>query len=350
MLSEDQILLFPVSFSDTTTDLFMAKTASCSDDICNSFLLLLVLSVPASTVALSFGFYAATCPAAEFMVRNIVRSASSVDPTIPGKLLRLLFHDCFVEGCDASVLLQGNGTERTDPGNKSLGGFEVIDSAKRNLEFFCPQTVSCADIVVLAARDAVEFTGGPFVQVPTGRRDGKISAASNVRPNIVDTSFSVDQMMTLFSSKGLSVDDLVVLSGAHTIGTAHCNAFSDRFRRDPNGRMSLVDASLDGSYANELMRRCSAGAASAVTVENDPATAAVFDNQYYRNILSHKGLFQSDSVLISDGRTRARVESFAEDQIGFFESWAQSFLKLSSIGVKSGDEGEIRLSCSSNNV
>ena len=96
MLSEDQILLFPVSFSDTTTDLFMAKTASCSD-ICKSFLLLLVLSVPASTVALSFGFYAATCPAAEFMVRNIVRSASSVDPSVPGKLLRLLFHDCFVE-------------------------------------------------------------------------------------------------------------------------------------------------------------------------------------------------------------------------------------------------------------
>ncbi|KGN55409.1 peroxidase 46 [Cucumis sativus] len=327
----------------------MAETASYINT-CKSFLVFLALSFPATTLALSFGFYAATCPAAELMVRNTVRSASSVDPTVPGKLLRLLFHDCFVEGCDASVLVEGNGTERSDPANKSLGGFEVIDSAKRTLEIFCPGTVSCADIVVLAARDAVEFTGGPSVQVPTGRRDGKISAASNVRPNIADTSFSVNQMMNLFSSKGLSVDDLVILSGAHTIGTSHCSAFSDRFRRNPNGQLTLIDASLDGAYADELMRRCPAGASTAATVENDPATSSVFDNQYYRNILSHRGLLQSDSVLISDGRTRARVESFANDEIGFFENWAQSFLKLSSVGVKSGDEGEIRLSCSTPNV
>ncbi|XP_023524285.1 peroxidase 46-like [Cucurbita pepo subsp. pepo] len=327
----------------------MAKAASCWK-ICCKFFVLLGLFLPATATALSFGFYSATCPAAELIVKNAVRSASSEDPTVPGKLLRLMFHDCFVEGCDASILLQGNETERTDPANKSLGGFEAIDSAKRTLEFFCPGIVSCADVVVLAARDAVEFAGGPSVEVPTGRRDGRISAATNVRPNIVDTSFSVDQMMSLFSSKGLSADDLVILSGAHTIGTAHCSAFNDRFRKGPNGQMTLIDASLDGTYANELMQRCPAGAASTVVVDNDPATANVFDNQYYKNILSHKGLFQSDSILISDGRTRAHVERFAKDQIGFFENWGQSFLKLSSVGVKSGDEGEIRLSCSTNNV
>lgn len=68
-----------------------------------------------------------------------------------------------LQGCDASVLVEGNGTERSDPANKSLGGFEVIDSAKRTLEIFCPGTVSCADIVVLAARDAVEFVSLIFI-------------------------------------------------------------------------------------------------------------------------------------------------------------------------------------------
>jgi peroxidase len=56
-------------------------------------------------------------------------------------------------------------------------------------------------------------TGGPFVPVALGRRDGKVSLASNVRPNIIDTSFSVQDMANTFSTKGLSMEDLVVLSG-----------------------------------------------------------------------------------------------------------------------------------------
>lgn len=55
------------------------------------------------------------------------------------------------------MLIQGSGTERTDPANLSLGGFNVIDTAKRLLEVVCPATVSCSDIIVLAARDAVVF-------------------------------------------------------------------------------------------------------------------------------------------------------------------------------------------------
>jgi hypothetical protein len=63
----------------------------------------------------------------------------------------------------------------------------------------------------------VKQAGGPAIQIPTGRRDGMVSAASNVRPNIVDTSFSVDEMRKLFSSKGLSLEDLVTLSGNITL-------------------------------------------------------------------------------------------------------------------------------------
>ena len=59
----------------------------------------------------------------------------------------------------------------------------------------------------------LEQAGGPAFQVPTGRRDGRISNAANVRPNIVDTSFTMSEMIKLFNSKGLSLDDLVTLSG-----------------------------------------------------------------------------------------------------------------------------------------
>ncbi|KAK0572175.1 hypothetical protein LWI29_027320 [Acer saccharum] len=338
-------------------------------------LVLFLFAASPSCADLSFNFYAVSCPAAEFMVKNTVRSASSDDPTIPGKLLRLLFHDCFVEGCDASVMIQGNGTERSDPANASLGGFSVIDSAKRVLEVFCPGTVSCADILALAARDAVETvrffalkftvfmfllhfipltktwkqTGGPALQIPTGRRDGRVSEAANVRPNIVDTSFTMKEMIKIFSSKGLSLEDLVTLSGAHTIGSAHCSAFSDRFQEDSKGKLTLVDTSFNTTYADELMKKCPADASPSITVNNDPQTSFVFDNQYYRNLLAHKGLFQSDSVLLDDNRTRNPVEGFANDQESFFRSWGQSFLKLTSIEVKTGEEGEIRQTCSVTN-
>ncbi|KAK8641145.1 hypothetical protein V6N13_010573 [Hibiscus sabdariffa] len=259
-------------------------------NLCNLLILVFFAFAPSPSLShLSFNFYATSCPAAELMVSNTVRSVSANDPTIPGKLLRLLFHDCFVEGCDASVLLQGNGTERSDPANTSLGGFSVIDAAKRVLEIFCPGTVSCADIIALAARDAVAIVknssphfhvlsisaiifscgirltivilkqaGGPAFQIPTGRRDGRLSNSANVRPNIVDTSFTMDEMINLFNSKGLSLDDLVTLSGAHTIGLAHCSAFSDRFQQDSKGNLTLIDTSLDITYAQELIKKCPA--------------------------------------------------------------------------------------------
>ncbi|XP_027333445.1 peroxidase 46 [Abrus precatorius] len=303
-----------------------------------------------SSGSLVFNFYAPSCPNAEIIVRDTVRSFCSDDPSIPGKLLRLVFHDCFVEGCDASLMLQGNNTERSDPGNRSVGGFSVIESAKRVLEFLCPGTVSCADIIALAARDAVGIVGGPVVLIPTGRRDGRVSLASNVRPNIVDTSFTMDEMINRFSSKGLSLFDLVILSGAHTIGTSHCNSFRDRFQEDSKGKLTLIDKALDSSYAEELMKECPLSASPSVQVNNDPETSMVFDNQYYKNLMMNKGLLKSDSVLLSDNRTSKLVEDLANDQEFFFENWGQSFLKLTSLGVKTGDEGEIRISCASTNA
>jgi len=135
--------------------------------------------------------------------------------------------------------------------------------------------------------------------------------------------------------------------GAHTIGSAHCNAFSDRFRVDTNGNFTLIDPSLDKAYATELTKQCPAGAAtSTITVKNDPQTPQLFDNQYFKDLIEHKGLFQSDSVLFNDVRTKERVTEFANDQDGFFRSWSQSFVRLPMLGVKSGEDGEVRTSCS----
>ncbi|CAM0879835.1 unnamed protein product [Alopecurus aequalis] len=156
------------------------------------------------------GFYDSICPDAEDIVRSTVEKYYNNDATIAPGLLRLHFHDCFVQGCDASVLISGASSEKTAPQNFGLRGFNVIDDAKSQLEATCPGVVSCADILALAARDSVDLTGGPSWPVPLGRRDGRISSASDATalPSPAD---SVSVQKQKFAAQGLTDHDLVTL-------------------------------------------------------------------------------------------------------------------------------------------
>jgi len=124
---------------------FMVARAAASNSRSNSF---------------KFGFYDESCPDAEKIVTSVVEAQFRSNPGIVAGVLRMHFHDCFVEGCDGSVLLDPTTSnpkpEKTAFPNLSLRGFEVIDEAKKKLEAACPGIVSCADIVAFAARDSVQ--------------------------------------------------------------------------------------------------------------------------------------------------------------------------------------------------
>lgn len=115
----------------------------------------LATTQPALGQGTRVGFYSSSCPQAESIVRSTVQAHFRSDPTVAPGLLRMHFHDCFVQGCDASILITGPSTERNAPPNLLLRGFDAIDNAKTRVEAACPGVVSCADIVALAARDAV---------------------------------------------------------------------------------------------------------------------------------------------------------------------------------------------------
>ncbi|XP_057774441.1 peroxidase 66 [Salvia miltiorrhiza] len=293
--------------------------------------------------ALDAHYYDQTCPQAQTIIYEAVQKASTRDPKVPARILRMFFHDCFIRGCDASVLVDSTPNKKAEkdgPPNLSLAAFYVIDAAKTKLEKICPKTVSCADILAVAARDAVVLSGGPSWSVAAGRKDGKISRA-NETLNLPSPSSNTSQLIQSFAQRGLSTKDLVALSGGHTLGFSHCSSFEGRLRNFSVAHDT--DPSLQPQLAAELKRKCPKPNGDRNAGQFLDSTASVFDNDYYARVVGGKGVFVSDQSLMGDYRTRWMAEAFARDQALFFKEFADSMLRLGSVGVV--EDGRVRENC-----
>lgn len=282
------------------------------------------------------------CPLADLIVRNIVNSHLHEDPTLAAPLLRLHFHDCFIQGCDGSVLIdstEGNKAEKESPANLSLRGFQVIDAAKEELEKRCPGVVSCADIIAMAARDAVFIAGGPYYEIPKGRKDGRRSRIEDT----IDLPFptlNTSELIAAFGRRGFTPQEMVVLSGAHTLGTARCASFKQRlsgFNRTHN-----VDPTIDGRFAEALSRTCSAGDSTEQTLDS---TRNEFDNDYFNALRGKRGVLFSDQTLYAGPTTRSLVDGYAMNQALFFYHFQLAMVKMGRLDVKEGSQGEVRRNC-----
>ncbi|KAF8035260.1 hypothetical protein BT93_C1323 [Corymbia citriodora subsp. variegata] len=312
---------------------------------CLSFALLL----SAVSAQLSTDFYKNTCPNVESLVRSAVTQKFQQTFVTAPATLRLHFHDCFVRGCDGSVLISSptNNAEKDHPDDLSLAGdgFDTVIKAKAAVDSVpqCRNKVSCADILALATRDVVSLAGGPFYNVELGRRDGRISTKLGVQHNLPQPGFSLDQLNSMFSSHGLSQTDMIALSGAHTIGFAHCGKFSKRiYNFSPRNR---IDPTLNFGYALQLRQMCPINVDPRIAINMDPATPQTFDNAYFKNLQQGKGLFVSDQILFSDLRSRATVNLFASNNAAFQQAFVTGIIKMGRIGVKTGNQGEIRIDC-----
>ncbi|GAB2242735.1 hypothetical protein Droror1_Dr00019510 [Drosera rotundifolia] len=156
--------------------------------------------------------------------------------------------------------------------------------------------LSYGDFYQLAGVVAVEVTGGPEVPFHPGREDKPEPPKEGRLP---DATKGSDHLRDVFVKQmGLSDQDIVALSGGHTLGRCH---------KERSG--------FEGAWT---------------------ANPLVFDNTYFTELLAgeKEGLLQlpSDKALLSDPFLRPYVERYAADEDAFFADYAGAHLKLSELG------------------
>ncbi|XP_050375273.1 lignin-forming anionic peroxidase-like [Argentina anserina] len=312
-----------------------------------ALLLLLALMSTSSSTPLSSTFYDKTCPSALATIRKSVRKAVVAERRMAASLVRLHFHDCFVQGCDASILLDDTdsitGEKSALPNLNSVRGYEVIDNAKSALEKLCPGVVSCADIVAVAARVASVAVGGPKWTVKLGRRDSTTASKTLAESSLPSFLDSLESLTNRFSALGLNARDLVALSGAHSIGQARCVTF--------RGRIYNTTSDIDANFARTRARSCPAAAnvGDANLAALDLVTPNKLDNYYFENLIEKKGLLASDQVLFSGGSTDSIVLEYSFKPAQFKADFATAMIKMGDINPLTGSNKQIRRICSALN-
>ncbi|PTQ28495.1 hypothetical protein MARPO_0161s0001 [Marchantia polymorpha] len=252
-----------------------------------------------------------------------------------------------LKGCEGSVLLNStktNQAEREAHVNFGLRGIAEVDEIKAALERHCPGVVSCADILIMAARDATVKVGGPAWPVALGRRDGVHSTSLMADSNLPFPVLNYSGLVANFAVKGFNSREMITLSGAHTIGRTQCNGILPHlYNFTGKNDATDIDPAMNKKFAVFLKKHCPQGnRTNTIFIDS---TADTFDRAYYKNVIKGQGIFITDSTLITNPVGKKVVTLFSKPGKSFFTEFASSMVKMGNLGVLTGTEGEIRKKC-----
>ncbi|XP_057528631.1 peroxidase 57-like [Amaranthus tricolor] len=295
---------------------------------------------------LKVGFYKGLCPNKSVDIEAIisvkVEEAFDKKPSILPALLRMQFHDCFVHGCDASILIDGLSSEKTAGPNLSVREYELIDALKKVAEAQCPGVVSCADIIAIATKEVIKKGKGLAYPVETGRRDGLIARAQDV--NLPSPFGSVSESIAAFDKKNFTIEEMIVLLGCHTVGISHCVFFEDRLYEGK----SLFDPEMNSTLKEELKQVCpqNKGSDNFTFLDQNPISSNLVDNSFFEQIVKNRGILPIDQALARDPQTKDFVNQLAQNPNLFPTLLVDAMIKLQALDVLTGDQGQIRNVCS----
>ncbi|KAG9133403.1 hypothetical protein Leryth_013222 [Lithospermum erythrorhizon] len=281
-------------------------------------LMVLINCLASCNAQLSPTFYSQTCSNATTTIRTIIRRAISAERRMAASLIRLHFHDCFVQGCDASVLLDdapGIDTEelrgQMRPARRPYLELRLLSYFV--LELF-PKLRPSSSSYGFICNGGRTFMDGAFSTLPT--------------------------LISSFAAQGLNQREMVVLSGAHTLGQARCLLFRARIYNATN---------IDAGFASTRRRQCPVTGGNANLAPLDLVTPNSFDNNYFKNLIQLKGLLPSDQVLFNGGSADSVVTAFSNSPSTFASEFAAAMIKMGDISPLTGQNGIIRRVCNAIN-
>lgn len=172
--------------------------------------------------------------------------------------------------------------------------------------------------------------------MPLGRRDARTASLSAANSQIPSPFSSLSTLISMFAAKGLNARDMTALSGGHTFGFAQCSTFRTRIYNETN---------INPTFAANRRGTCPASGGNTNLTPLDVQTPNRFDNNYYGNLLTQRGLLHSDQVLFNNGSQDALVRLYSSNLATFRSDFAAAMVKMGNISPLTGSNGEIRRNC-----
>ncbi|KAI9022408.1 heme peroxidase [Hyaloraphidium curvatum] len=285
----------------------------------------------AAAAALAFGFGSATVLAETKhdydAVRHEIAEILSRDDWDDGSLgpvfVRLAWHAAGTFDKKTKTGGSEGGTMRYAP-ESTDGANAGLDKARAFLEPIKAKFpwISYGDLWTLAGVVAIEEMGGPKVEWKGGRKD---KGPESVPPNgrLPDGAKGpgkdgVEHLREVFYRMGFNDQEIVALSGAHTLGRCH----PDRSGFD--GPWNAAPTTFANLYFVELLENFWIPK----TLPNG--------NVQYRDPQDTIMMLPSDMALLADPETKKWVVTYARNEDKFFEDFAKAFAKLLELGVTRG--------------
>lgn len=214
-------------------------------------------------------------------------------------------------------------------------------------------SVSWADLIQMASAVAVEVAGGPKIPMKYGRVD--VSGPGDCAPPTSREGFAgnaglpdpkpgadgkfpcgatdaATHLRNVFTKKmGFTDQEIVALSGAHTIG----RAFKERSGTCPFGSIQAGHQPCKYTREGCVVRHDGKSGVGMEGGQSWTKNWLKFDNEYFKVYTEQDPellWFPTDSALHTDQGFQATFQLYKSDQAAFFRDYAQAHKKLSELG------------------